>query len=290
MESLYQIVGISRQGFHKHRRKTINQTKFEHQVIDQVRFHRIDHPRMGPRPMYWMMQSSENELDTMLLKELGRDRFEEILIRNGLRVDPIRVFHKTTYSGSFRFPNLVEGITIQRINHIWISDLTYYRLTDRWAYLTFILDLYSRRCIGYSLSENRTTEKTTIPALKMALQTRAHNIDQPLIFHSDGGGQYYDKEFIKIIKKNNIESSMAELVYENPHMERFHSTAKNDYLIPWGVNSFDKLKKNIGRFVYLYNEVRPHESLKYKTPVGFEHLVQQIPLCQRPSVLFKKIT
>lgn len=290
MESLYQIVGITRQGFHQHRLKTMGQTQFENQIIERVKFHRIDHPRMGPRPMYVMMQSNENELDIALLLEIGRDKLEQILIRNDLRVQPIRAFHKTTFSGSFRFPNLVEGLQIKDINHVWVSDLTYYRLRDQWAYLTFILDLYSRRCIGYSLSENRTTEETTIPALKMALKLRAvKDYENKLLFHSDGGGQYYDKDFLKITNKYNIESSMAELVYENSQMERFHSTAKNDYLIPWGVNSMGQLKKNIDRFVYLYNNVRPHESLKYQTPVGFEHFIQQLPIEQRDVMVFKKI-
>ena len=83
---------------------------------------------------------------------------------------------------------------------------------------------------------------------------------------------------------------MSESVYENPHIERFHGTAKNDYLIPWGVNSFSQLLKRLPKFVQLYNFVRPHEQLNYQTPVAFEQSIQQIPLCQRPVVLFKEIT
>ena len=210
---------------------------------------------------------------------------------NGLRVDPIRVFHKTTYSGAFRFPNLVEGLQVYDLNHVWISDLTYYRLMDKWAYLTFILDLYSRRCLGYAVSDTMHTEQTTIPALQMALKTRAvADYNKQLIFHSDGGGQFYDKAFSTILDQYNIASSMAVSAYENPHMERFHNTAKNFYLIPWRVNSFDKLCKSLPRFIELYNSDRPHGSLKKSTPLAFETEIQQIPLNQRPCVLFKKIT
>lgn len=289
MESLYKTLNISRQGFHKHRNKRQAQLQIEDQVVDRVKHYRQTHPRMGARPLYVVMQRDEPDL--LLLKDTGRDKFEQILLTKGLRVEPIRIFHKTTYSGAFRFPNLTQGVEIQDINRIWVSDLTYYRLLDGWAYLTFILDLYSRRCLGYVLSEVMQTEQTTIPALNMALKTRKiKNFKQNLFFHSDGGGQYYDKEFLKIIKQYNIVSSMAECAYENPHMERFHSTAKNDYLIPWGVNSVAKLKKHLPRFVHLYNMVKPHRSLMGKTPVEFEQFVQQIPLCQRPSVLFKKVT
>lgn len=288
MQSLYQIVGISRQGFHQHRNRRHSQLQLQQALIERVKHHRQTHVRMGARPLYWMMQNLEPQA---LAETIGRDKFEQILLYNELRVKPIRIFHKTTYSGAYRFPNLVEGLQVNTLNHIWISDLTYYRLVDGWAYLTFILDLYSRRCLGYALSENLTTEQTTLKALKMALKTRdISNYQDQLLFHSDGGGQYYDKAFLKLLGQYHIQSSMAELVYENPHMERFHGTAKNDYLIPWGVNSIAQLKKQLPRFVKLYNQVRPHESLKYKTPVAFENFIQHIPLCQRPCVLFKKIT
>lgn len=288
MESLYELVGVSRQGFHKYRSKACARAQLEEQVLERAKHHRQTHIRMGARPLYVMMNALDPDA---LLEGIGRDKFEEILIGNGLSVQPIRIFHKTTYSGAFRFPNLVEGLEVKGLNQVWVSDLTYYRLRDGWAYLAFILDLYSRRCLGYALSETLSTEQTTIPALEMALKTRGvPSYEHQLLFHSDGGGQYYDKDFLKLLGQYHIQSSMAECVYENPHMERFHSTAKNDYLIPWGVNSVSKLQKELPRFVYLYNEVRPHESLNYKTPLAFEQFVQQLPLGQRPSVLFKKVS
>ena len=288
MESLYKVVGISRQGFHKNRSKRQTQLDQVDQIIDRVEFYRQTHPRMGARPLFQIMQHTLSDVE--LLQDIGRDKFEQILLDNGLRVDPIRIFHKTTYSGAFRFPNLVEGLEVKDVNQVWVSDLTYYRLLDGWAYLTFILDLYSKRCIGHALSVVRPSEQTTIPALKMAIATRGiSSFEEKLTFHSDGGGQYYDKEFLKIIKKYKIVSSMSACVFENPHIERFHSTAKNDYLIPWGVNSVTKLKEQLPRFIELYNNVRPHRSLAGKTPVAFEQSIKQIPLCQRTPVLFKKM-
>lgn len=288
MESLYQFLGITRQGFHQHRHRRSVAADRAQEIVDRVKFHRQTHLRMGARPMYVMIGNLE---PASLLQGIGRDKFEEILMDNGLIVQPIRIYRRTTYSGAWRFPNLVEGLEVNRLDQVWISDLTYYQLLDGWAYLTFILDLYSRRCLGYALSQTLTTEHTTMVALKMALKTRGvKDFDQQLIFHSDGGGQYYDKGFTALLDQYHIRSSMAEVVYENPHIERFHGTAKNDYLIPWGVNSVTQLQKQLPRFVQLYNQIRPHENLKYKTPVAFEQFIQQIPQCQRPVVLFKKIT
>lgn len=288
MEQLYKIVGISRQGFHQYRQRTQLEDQLACRIVDRVKQHRVDHPRMGARPMYRLMQSKEEDMD--LLQELGRDKFESILLDKGLIVQPVRIFHKTTYAGAFRFANLVEGLRIRQLNQVWVSDLTYYRLTDGWAYLTFILDLYSRRCIGYQMSQTMVAEHTTIPALRMALQCRGiDKYQDQLIFHSDAGGQYYDQEFLALLKQYQIRSSMAEIVYENPHMERFHSTAKNDYLIPWAVNSIGQLKKQIHRFVRLYNEEKPHRSLKNKTPQDFEALISKMPVSQRPVMVFKKV-
>lgn len=289
MESLYRSVGISRQGFHQYRKAKQLNERCVAQLIGRVKDYRQDHPRMGARPLYQIM--SAHHQDRLLLSHWGRDKFEETLINNGLGVEPIRIFHRTTYAGAFRFPNLCEGLEIKDVNRIWISDLTYYRLLDGWAYLTFILDLYSRRCLGYALSQTMEAEQTTIKALNMALKKRAiPNFNQQLIFHSDGGGQYIDKLFLGLIDQYGLVSSMAETVYENPHVERFHSTAKNQYLIPWGVNSVAKLKKMLPRFIKIYNEVKPHRSLAGRTPLDFEHYIQQIPQCQRPVELFKKIT
>jgi len=289
MESLYECLGIRRQGFHQYLRRRATQSARAAEILECVKEHRRDHPRMGARPMRVVMCRDEQEGE--LLQGMGKHKFEKLLIDNGLGVQPIRIYHRTTYSGAHRFPNLVEGLTIQQVNKIWVSDLTYYRLREGWAYLTFILELYSRRCIGYQLSQNMDTESTTLPTLEMALKRRGiKDYYNELCFHSDGGGQYYDKAFVKLLRQHNIRSSMAERVYENPHMERFHSTIKNDYLIPWGVNSTRQLKKQLPRAIELYNNERPHQSLKLKTPQEFEEFIKLIPLCQRPSVLFKKIT
>ena len=288
MESLYRIAKISRQGFHQKQKKEHIRHQENTHLIERVEELRLTHPRMGARPLYQIMQA--HQTDQTLLLNTGRDKFEQILLDNNLAVKPIKVYHRTTYSGAFRYPNLVEGLEICQLNRIWVSDLTYYRLLNGWAYLTFILDLYSRRCIGYAISKVMQTELTTIPALNMALQARAIlDFKNQLIFHSDGGGQYYDKEFINIIQQHQIRSSMALHSYENPHMERFHSTAKNSYLIPWGVNSFSELEKRLPEFVYLYNHVKPHQGLNGLCPVKFERIIQNIPLCQRTSVLFKKV-
>ena len=116
-----------------------------------------------------------------------------------------RAFHKTTNSlGVTRFENLIIDFKLTGVNQVWASDITYYRIGERFYYLTFILDLYSRFIVGYTVSVGMLTEQTTIPALNMALKLREPT--QGLIFHSDGGGQYYCKKFLAITKSRLIEN------------------------------------------------------------------------------------
>ena len=136
------------------------------------------------------------------------------------------------------------------------------------------MDLYSRRCLGFAVSDNMTTEATTLAALEMALKVRAISDEQKLselIFHSDGGGQYSDKNFLAKLKKHDIRSSMGKQAYENPNAERLNGILKNEYLLPWDINSLPKLELNVPRAAKLYNYERPHFALKYLSPVAFEN-------------------
>ena len=287
MEALYQAAGITRQAFGQHRRQQQREQVLVEELIRQAKLIRIDHPGMGPRMMYIKFKQKP---ETKPLTELaGRDKTEAILLQNGFRTRKVVVFHKTTQPGSYRFPNRIEGMDINQINRIWMSDITYISIAGKWFYLTIIIDIYSRKCLGISWSKNMTAEQTVIPALKMAILSRAGQDLSNCIFHSDAGGQYIDRNFLLILQEHQIESSMANSVYENPFAERFHETLKNQYLIRWGVNSFDRLGQLALRFRDLYNLDRPHQSLHELTPDAFEIAILNIPLNQRTMLTVKII-
>ncbi|MDV7398262.1 DDE-type integrase/transposase/recombinase, partial [Arthrospira platensis SPKY1] len=100
---------------------------------------------------------------------------------------PIRT---TNSLGVTRFENLLKGLELSHPNQVWSSDITYHELVDGVCYLTFIMDVYTRRILGHSVSRSLRTEDTTIPALRQALRLRKDMDLNGLIFHSDGGGQY----------------------------------------------------------------------------------------------------
>jgi putative transposase len=244
-------------------------------IINFAKQLRIDHPRMGARVIYQKMSAAPACQEWFSL--IGRDKVESVLLNNGFRIIKIRAFHKTTRRGEFVFGNLIKDLKISRLNQVWVSDITYYFVVEKGIvahyYLTFVMDLYSRRVLGYAVSDNLSTESTTLPAIKMALEVRKivkENQVKGLIFHSDGGGQYIDKNFLKTIRFTGMESSMGKNAYENPNAERLNGIIKNDYLIPWFTESLSLLKISTPRAVKLYNDDRPHSMLKGLSPLQFE--------------------
>ena len=227
-------------------------------VIVQIR---EDHPRMAAREIYYMLYPGW----------IGRDRFIGWLNSEGFKVRQLRNYIKTTNSlGVTRFPNLIAGIELTGVNQVWVSDITYYQLGSKVYYITLIMDLYSRYIVGHHLSKTLRTIDTTIPSLKKAIMTRRGQC-KGLIFHSDGGGQYYSKEFRAITDKCSMQNSMGVSVYENPHIERLHNTIKNDYLKPKYPCNYTDLENKLKLTVALYNDKRPHRSLGRRTPMQIEN-------------------
>jgi transposase InsO family protein len=164
-------------------------------------------------------------------------------------------------------------LEIIKINQVWQSDITYYDIQGKFYYITFILDAFSRRIVGHSASKRLTTEETTLPALRLAIKLRkVQKLSlQRLIFHSDGGGQYYDKEFLALTGKNEIVNSMCEYAWENGKAERVNGVIKNNYLIHRNIKTFEALTKEVDRSVQLYNADKPHIGLQRNTPINFEN-------------------
>jgi transposase InsO family protein len=200
---------------------------------------------------------------------MGRDRFENFCYQNGFKLYRKRSFHRTTDSrGVTRFDNLVAGREVTHANQVWVSDITYYRIEEKFYYITLIMDQFSRSIVGYSVSRTLHAETTTLPALNKAVKERRP--PKGLIIHSDGGGQYYCTEFKDLTGKWKMLNSMGKCAYDNPYAERLNGTIKNDYLQYYGPSNFIELKHLLKRAVDNYNHRRPHTSLWQMTPVEFE--------------------
>lgn len=241
-------------------------------IIYQIR---QDHPTMGVRDLYHKIQP----------EFMGRDRFEAFCHENEL-MSVKKVFRpKTTdSSGVIRFENLINGLQIDRIDQVWQSDITYFELNARFYYLTFIIDAYTRRIVGHSVSNNLTTACTTLPALEQALKLRGKKVMSDLIFHSDGGGQYYAKVFLEVTKRYQIKNSMSEYAWENGKAERINGVIKNNYLIHRTIETLNQLIHEVDRSVQLYNSDKPHKELKRLTPIEFEKKILNLDQQNMPRM------
>lgn len=258
MTQIYKAIGTSKQNAHQRLNRALTSLDEQEQLLRIIRQVREDHPEMGARPLYKRISP----------QTMGRDRFYRWYASQGLTISPTRNWRRTTdSSGVIRFKNLVTNKKLDGINQVWVSDITYYEVHDKFYYLTFVMDQYSRKIKGYQVSRNLHTEQTTIPALKMAIKSLQPG--QIPIIHSDGGGQYYSKSFLRLTAGIFI-NSMGESAYENPHAERLNRTIKNGYLRHYKPNDFEQLKRYSAKAVRMYNEDKPHDALNGLTPCQFE--------------------
>jgi putative transposase len=264
MNSIYKIIGISKQNFHQRVDYLMEKTDEKYQILRLIKEVRRDHPAMSARYMYRMLNPIY----------IGRDKFEALCYENGFRVRRPKNYRRTTDSrGVTRFANLLPQHELTGVNQVLVSDITYYEIRAKFYYLTFIMDLYSRKIKGYSVSESLRTQNTTIPALKMVLKGKDEQQTTDMIIHSDGGGQYYSKDFRGIILQYKMRSSMGENVYENPHAERLNGIIKNSYLIHYNPQSFKDLTIHLKKAVDKYNQEKPHKALNYLSPDMFENTI-----------------
>lgn len=258
---MYRALGTTKQNFHQKMNRYLRQEEEKATMVRVMHDVRENHPRMGARTMYMHIRPNS----------VGRINFRKVYNEAGFKLHQKKNHKRTTKSeGTEFFDNLIEGYELTGVNQVYVSDITYYKLSERFYYLTFIMDLYSRRIKGYRASKTMFTEDTTIPALKMALEGLDKEEADGLIFHSDGGGQYYSKEFQKITKEARLRNSMCKTVHENLHAERINGTIKNDYVNPYGPKNYKELQKDLKRAVKMYNDERPHHSLGMISPKKFE--------------------
>lgn len=192
----------------------------------------------------------------------------------GLRSVLKRKFVNTTDSDhpcSIAANELNREFSSLKPGHKWVSDITYIRVNDDWNYLTTIIDLADRKIVGWSLSEDMTTQNTVMKAWVDARRTR--NIKEGFIFHSDRGVQYASNKMSNICTFNlKITQSMSRKgnCWDNAVAESFFKTIKYEWLYRFKFISYNQLYKSIDDYINWYNTERLHSSLGYLSPLEME--------------------
>ena len=171
------------------------------------------------------------------------------------------------------YPNLIKNLGISSINQVWVADITYIRILTSFVYLAVILDVFSRKAIGYVVSRNIDTN-LTLQALRMAIHNR--NPAPGCIHHSDRGVQYASYDYVKELTFHKLHISMSRKgnPYDNAYAESFIKTLKSEEVQLWEYRTIEDVQKRIPYFIEdVYNQKRLHSSLGYVPPCEFETML-----------------
>jgi transposase InsO family protein len=255
MNQLYKTIGISKQAVYQYaKRQAAFDKRVSHLVMEADQL-REDHPGCGVEKMY----------DTLRPDFIGRDRFVATFMELGYRLKRKKNFRRTTFSSDVYYPNLIKGMKVNAPCVIWQSDITYIRVGEKFYYGVFIIDVYTKKIVGYQVSDHMRAS-ANVKALQMALKSNK----APEIHHSDRGSQYIYNEYIGLLKSKGCKISMAKTAQDNAYAERINRTIKNDYIEHWKPKSFDQLKRMVKKAVNQYNTVRPHDNIGKISPMEFE--------------------
>lgn len=261
-------LGVSRSGYNKWIRK--DQTHYsdpeEMKLKNEIHAIAIDFPRYGYRRITIELHRRGFQINHKVVYELMR-------IDNLLCIKK-QFVPKTTDSEHNLpvYPNLARDIVIVGINQLWAADITYIRLVREFIYLAVIIDVFSRKCIGWKLGRD-IDAKLALSALDMALADRKDMGISDLIHHSDQGVQYASWDYVNRLKEYSINISMSRRgnPYDNAFAESFIKTLKYEEVYLWEYETFDEAHKNIKKFLeVVYNKKRVHSSIGYVTPEEFE--------------------
>jgi transposase InsO family protein len=266
METLCGLFGLTRQAYYKAEKRQVLQEEKNQIVLRKIRKIREELPGVGTRKLHHLTISYRKRHGI----KMGRDKMYDLLRSENMLITFRNRRTRTTYSDHsyVRYKNLTEDLEVTAINQLYVSDITYIAIGNRYAYLNLVTDAFSRKVIGYHLHKSLHAEGT-IKALEMALQQKGDQLlSHSTIHHSDRGIQYCCNEYIRLLKKNGITISMTNTPdpLENPLAERMHRTLKEEFKLERGFPSFEQAQKAVEKTIFIYNHKYPHGSLGYLTP------------------------
>ena len=263
IEDVCHIFGLTRDAWYKQQKRVESKKEKMDKVIELVQKRRGVIPFEGIKKLHL---SIKPEMDKNNIK-FGRDALWALLSANDMLVKRKKKYARTTDSNHAfnRYVNLISGTTPQSPNEIWASDITYIATGDGFLYLALITDAFSRKIIGYDISDSLEMLGPE-RALKMAIKQRKNRTET--IHHSDHGVQYCCHKYVNKLKKNGIKISMGEVgnCYENAMAERVNGILKEEFKLDAKFKNKQDATKATVQSISLYNKERLHMKIGYKTP------------------------
>nr|WP_299761550.1 IS3 family transposase [uncultured Pontibacter sp.] len=260
---LCRLFGYSRQAYYRHLKARQRQALQEDLLVQEVLRIRLTQKRLGVRKLLVMMSPFMAAHSI----EIGRDAFFELLRGLDLLVRRRRRYRpQTTFSGHWlhKYENLAVGFVPKAAGQLWVSDITYIHLEEGFAYLSLVTDAYSRKIVGFYLSQDLAAIGC-IRALEMALASCP--MQGYLIHHSDRGIQYCSQGYVRLLQERRIAISMTQSgdPLENALAERVNGVLKQE-LLETLYPDFAAARLAVATAVSVYNHQRPHSSVDMLTP------------------------
>jgi len=254
---------LKRDAYYKYNRRVKQRKSFEQELLHIVKKRRKSLPREGVRKL---MKSLNNDFEIQQLK-VGRDTLFKVLREHKMLTLRKKYSARTTnsYHRFYKYNNIIKDIEVTRPNQVWVSDITYIRTIKGFCYLALITDMHSRKIVGYDLSDSLELNGCVRALNKAVYQAKSIN---GLIHHSDRGIQYCSNIYTQILKRKKIDISMTEEnhCYENALAERVNGILKDEFYLDQTFMNVAHAKRATKNAINLYNEIRLHLSLDYKTP------------------------
>ena len=264
IRQLCELFGKTRHAYYDHLWRKQTRHLEDDIILQQVIEIRSQLPAVGTRKLHYMLSTRLQDHGI----QVGRDYLFDLLTQHRMLIRNRRRRAITTDSRHWmhKYHNLIIGLEVHWPEQLWVSDITYIRMINEFAYLSLITDAYSRKIVGYNLRKDLSSEGC-INALEMALATRSYR-HQRLIHHSDRGSQYCCKEYVALLTENKIAISMTENgdPYENALAERVNGIIKTEFKLHSSSHGFEETNRLVANSINNYNTIRPHASCDYLTP------------------------
>lgn len=258
-----QFFNVTRQAYYKGLQQRQDKELQEGIIIKLIQQIRYNNKKMGGKKLYHLLQDDIQGMDA----SMGRDKFFDLLRQNGLLVKRQRKYAVTTQSyHRFKvYTNLLSSMILKRPHQAWVCDITYVRTKKGFVYLFLITDAYSRKIVGWQLSDSLGLEGA-LQSLGMAIRQCPY--PGGLVHHSDRGFQYCSHDYVGRLKAKGIEISMAEAgnCYENAMAERVNGILKGEYGLDETFADEKQANQAVREGIKGYNDQRPHWSLQLQTP------------------------
>lgn len=262
-----EVLGVSKSGYYAWlNRPKSKQKERKEKLTGQVKRVHLESRKNYGSPKITKQLNSEGV--TVSQKTVTRIMKEE-----GIRSKTVKKYKATTNSKHNLpvYPNLLDQqFKVERPGQAWVADITYIWTSEGWLYLATIMELFSRRIIGWAMAE-RMTKELVIIALKRAISTQPPTSE--LIHHSDRGSQYASKEYQQILQDNRIITSMSRKgnCYDNACIESFHGVIKRELIFHEKYITREQAKRSIVEYIVsFYNYKRIHSFINYMTPIAYE--------------------